>query len=133
MEQAYHPEGTTSIVEALLNRKDLDINETKATSSSNRWGVENNTLLDMIVSNCMVLPTGHDRQQKPILANSRRWLLTLKQMSTHSSFSVTNDNIQKAQECLTKLTSNYPTQNITEAIKIATEALELIKNSPKRI
>ena len=117
-------------INELLKRTDLDINTLK----DHRPGTEDYTLLDIVVANCMsVSQGGHDGQQKRALEKNKEWLLTLKNMVNCSTkFYITNDNIQKATKNFQRLTRSHNSY-VQEATEIAQEALDLLKNSPRRV
>jgi hypothetical protein len=126
--EAYNVNNPTQIIEYLLKRPDLDINNLK----DDRIGELNYTLLDMVILNCMETPTGHVWQQEKILENSKRWLATLKKMNNHPNFYVTVNNIQKATKRRERLDAFAYAPIVQEAILIADEALKLLEDSPKR-
>jgi hypothetical protein len=128
MKEAYQVSGSTNLVDELLQRNDLDINTTKG----DHIGVKDYTLLDIVVANCMSTPRGgHDWQINHAIADSKRWLNTLKKMRNHAKFQVSTENIKKATEEYNSFSNRfhgYSDQG--EADVIAREALNIVKNIP---
>ena len=130
MEATYNPTASTGTIEALLENPNLDINTIRA---ANKLGVETFTLLDMIIDNCIVLPTGHGWQQEQVLNHNKRWLQLLEKLKNHSKFFVHEANILRLENRIKlNLESNFsinPTQKATH--KIAQEVLQLVKDNKK--
>jgi hypothetical protein len=124
---AYQPNTKgVDILEKLLKRADLDINDTKTRHES--LNLEE-TLLDIIVNNCMRTSADMrtEKARGEILQNNKRWLATLNKMRTHPKFHITEENKQKAQKIYKEYIDSFQgTSHEQEAKRVAQEALKIL-------
>jgi ankyrin repeat protein len=121
------------LIDDLLQRDDLDINEIKA--SDDVSGVEGFTLLNMVIDNCSIRPHGHDWQMSAQLNNNKKWLEVLEKMSKHKNYFVNTENINLAIKKVEQLKDMYtlPDDIYIDAVRTAGEVLNILEKSPRKL
>ncbi|MHB9148105.1 MAG: hypothetical protein ACYC2U_06950 [Candidatus Amoebophilus sp.] len=129
MDIAYEHNSSTTVIENLLQREDLDINTIKAGDTCS--GIKGFTLLDIIIGNCSVIPTGHVWQKQIILNGNKKCLEVLKKMSSHKNYFVNDKNINLATNKNKQLEEiRVPDKIDTDAIAVAKEVLNILQKGP---